>query len=817
MFRTVLMATTALAVLAGSAAAQQGPEPQWLRAGAPLAGVLERGDLTLGTGEFYDAWTIQARAGDRVSLRMSSTAFDPYLMIQGPGDFSEQNDDAATGSTDAGLDLTLPTAGTYRVQATSFKPGEAGRYTLSLGTGGARAATGPGAAPTAIPPPALVSTRAILQPGRPGQGELRRGDDTLSSGEYADPWRFHGRRGQTYTIILESSDFDPYLVVRGPGGLSEDNDDDPSRRGSSNSRVTFTMSTDGDVNVSATSYKPGETGRYTVSLSEGGQVYSETRAANGNYAQNLNRQPQQSGASASATPSASALASAGPIAVGETRDGRLGQGAPTLTSGEFVNSFTLRGRQGQQLDLRLSSTEFDPYVQITGPNGFSAFNDDDADREGSHDSRLIVTLPTDGAYTIAATSYEAGESGRYRLSVADGAGYRPPAPPHPTPGPGPGARPTTGGLMRIGDTVGGELQRGDGTLSSGEYVDSYRFQATRGQRVAVELTSSAFDAYTILRTPSGEQIDNDDGQDGTNSRLDTVLSETGEYQVQVTSYSPGETGSYRFSVTPSQGSPRQAAVPGGPRVFAIMVGVSDYGDQSRDLPYTDDDAAKLADTLRREGVLNPASVTLTNAEATVAGVRQAFQRVAQQAGPDDMFLFFFSGHGDQSEASATEVSPTEPDGRSESIVLRDGEITDYEMARLFGTLRTRLSMLVLDSCFSGGFARNVVDRPGVMGLFSSEEDLTSAVADKFEAGGYLAHFLRTGLAGDADGDGDQMVTAGELATYLRRQFTTQVENVEAETAEGQRNYQNLVIDRGGVQIDDVILRLNAPAQARGGH
>jgi hypothetical protein len=335
--------------------------------------------------------------------------------------------------------------------------------------------------------------------------------------------------------------------------------------------------------------------------------------------------------------------------------------------------------------------------------------------------------------------------------------------------------------------------------------------------VAVELTSSAFDAYTILRTPSGQQIDNDDGQDGTDSRLDTVLSETGEYEVQVTSYSAGETGSYRFSVTPSQGSARQAAVPGGPRVFAIMVGVSDYGGEQMNLPYTDDDAAKLAETLRREGVLNPASITLTNAQATVAGVRQAFQRVAQQAGPNDMFLFFFSGHGDQSEADQAAVSATEPDGRSESIVLRDGEISDREMAQLFGTLRTRLSMLVLDSCYSGGFARNVVDRPGVMGLFSSEEDLTSAVADKFEAGGYLAHFLRTGLSGDADGDGDQMVTAGELATYLRRQFTTQVENVEAETAEGQRNYQNLVIDRGGVQIDDVILRLNPAAPARGSH
>jgi hypothetical protein len=805
MFRTVLMGTSAFAVLAGAAVAQQA-----LPSGRLLAGVLEEGDEKLGSGEFYDAWTFEGRAGDRVSLRMSSSAFDPYLMVEGPGGFSEQNDDAATGATDAGLELTLPATGTYRVKTTSFQAGEAGDYRLMMARGGARADMG--AAQNVIPPPILVSTRAILQPGRPGQGELRRGDDTLSSGEYADAWEFRARRGQTYTISLGSGDFDPYLVVRGPGGLSEDNDDDASRRGSSDSRVTFTAPANGDVTVSATSYQSGETGRYTITLTEGGQATASgggRQAVNG--AATLNRQPQRSGAQAQSA--VAAPVNAAPIAIGETRDGRLGQGAATLSSGEFVNRFALNGRQGQQLDLRLSSAEFDPYLQITGPDGFSAFNDDDADREGSHDSRLIVTLPSDGAYVIGATSYQSGESGRYRLSVADGTNAPPPRPTQSA------TRPTTGGsgLMRVGDTVSGELQGGDETLDSGEYVDTYRFQGTRGQRVAVELTSSAFDAYTILRTPSGQQIDNDDGEGGTDSRLDTVLSETGEYRVQVTSFNAGETGSYRFSVAPSQGSPRQAAVPGGPRVFAIMVGVSDYGDDNRNLPFTDDDAAKLADTLRREGVLNPASVTLTNAGATVAGVRQAFQRVARQAGPDDMFLFFFSGHGDQSEVDPAAVSATEPDGRSEAIVLRDGEISDSEMAQLFGTLRTRLSLLVLDSCFSGGFARNVVDRPGVMGLFSSEEDLTSAVADKFEAGGYLAHFLRTGLAGDADGDGDQMVTAGELATYLRRQFMTQVENVEAQTAEGQRNYQNLVIDRGGVQIDDVILRLGASAPARGTH
>ncbi|MDB5420463.1 MAG: peptidase caspase catalytic subunit p20, partial [Brevundimonas sp.] len=548
---------------------------------------------------------------------------------------------------------------------------------------------------------------------------------------------------------------------------------------------------DGEVQVSATSFESGETGAYSIQLEEGGRVYADQRGSNGRYERGGQTQTSQP------TPGATA------IRVGESRDGRLGQGARTLSSGEYVNTFTVRGRRGQQLDLRLNSTEFDPYLQITGPGGFSAYNDDDADASDSRNSRLIVTLPADGAYEIAATSYEAGESGRYRFSVADGAGYRPPAAPNSPHGQGAGS----GGAIRIGQTISGALQAGDDTLDSGEYLDSYTFRGQRGQRVAAELTSSAFDAYIMLTTPSGEQIEVDDGADGTDSRLETALSEDGEYTVTVTSFAPGETGSYRFSVSPSQGSTRQASVTGGPRVFAIMVGISDYGDDEMNLPYTDDDALKLAETLRREGVLNPSSVTLTNAQATVAGVEDAFRRVARQAGPDDMFLFFFSGHGSQTDGEVSQVSATEPDGRSEGIVLRDGEISDTEMARLFGTLRTRLSLLVLDSCFSGGFARNVVDRPGVMGLFSSEEDLTSAVADKFEAGGYLAHFLRTGLSGAADADGDTMVTAGELATYLRRGFTTEVNGVEAETSEGQRNYQNLVIDRGGVQIDDVIIRL----------
>jgi hypothetical protein len=805
MFRKILSATTALTLLATPIAAGARQAEQRLAPGAPVSGRLQSGDDTLDSGEFRDAYRFNGTAGQRVTLRMTSSDFDPYLILTGPGGFSEQNDDEEAGQPAAGMVVTLPSTGDYLVSATTYRPGESGRYTLMLANGGLARPTRPVESSGTTQPtrprngaqlsnlasrrgqPARTPTGNVgmLEPGAAVSGRLESGDATLNSGELVDSWRLNVEAGRTYTVRLNGTGFDPYLMVRGPGNLSEDNDDDGAVRGSTASRITFTAPASGQATVSATSYRPGESGRYQLTLESGG-------ASTG-------RQPTVS-------TSAESL-----IRMGETRNGRLARGARTLTSGEYVDDYAFQGRRGQQVDLRLVSSDFDPYLQISGPGDFSQWNDDAP--EGGTDSRLVVTLPADGRYVISATSYQGGETGAYRLSLADGAGYRPTTPS--TPGVPAAARTAD---MSVGQTVDGVLQAGDDTFPSGEFVDRVRFAGRRGQRVSVELTSSAFDAFTILTAPSGSRIDNDDaaGGESTDSRLDTVLAEDGTYTVSVTSFAAGETGSYRLSVQPSRGSERQASVEGGPRVFAVMVGVSDYAGRSTNLDYTDEDALKLAESLRREGVLNPASVTLTNAEATVGGVREAFRRVAAQAGPDDLFLFFFSGHGGQSDPEA--ASPVEPDGRTEYIALRDGNLTDADMADLFGGLRTRLSMLVLDSCFSGGFARNVVSRPGVMGLFSSEEDLTSAVADKFSAGGYLAHFLRSGMAGEADVDGDRMVTAGELTTYLRRQFVRDVEGVEAETVDGQRSYQNLVIDRGGVQVDDVVLRLaDLGDAASGGH
>jgi hypothetical protein len=485
-----------------------------------------------------------------------------------------------------------------------------------------------------------------------------------------------------------------------------------------------------------------------------------------------------------------------PLVIGQSVEGELSPVDHQRPSGKYEDAFRIDGRRGQRIELRLSSDHFDPHLLVTGPGGFQLSNDDEG-RGQSVASRLVIELPADGVYRVSATSFSPGAMGAYRLDARPAAANErvdtaAPAVP-----------------IALGAALTGQLDRRDGR-AAGRYEDRYRLTGRRGERVRISLSSGDFDTLLTLQGPDGSAITNDDVQRGrqssTDSRIETVLAEDGDYLLTASSFTEDATGKYRLSLERSPGDPRHARVPAGARVLAVAVGVSDY-ERMSDLRHTDGDATELLASLRQAGLLHPQSVALTNARATLANVRAALQRAAAAAGPDDVVMFFYSGHGDQVDVAR---STRELDGRAETLELYDQAITDAQLEPLINALNGRMVLVAIDSCFSGGF-RNLVNRPNVMGLFSSEEDLTSLVAGRLEAGGYLSHYLRTGLVGEADGDGDRVISAGELTTYLRRRFRLEGD-IPASTREDQNNFQYLLVERGGVHIDDAVVRLGGGAQ-----
>jgi hypothetical protein len=95
-------------------------------------GSLASGDGTLPTGEFRDTYDVTVNEGQWLRVTLQSDEFDPYLIVTVPGGEQSDLDDSTPGdTTSVTMVLRAPSAGTFNIIATSFRPGASGAYTLT--------------------------------------------------------------------------------------------------------------------------------------------------------------------------------------------------------------------------------------------------------------------------------------------------------------------------------------------------------------------------------------------------------------------------------------------------------------------------------------------------------------------------------------------------------------------------------------------------------------------------------------------------------------------------------------------------------------
>lgn len=107
-----------------------------LRAGDRIRGRLASGDPTLDNGAAFHLYSYQGRRGERITLTLRSTDFDPLLVLgtrggrHGIGTVLTRDDDGA-GGRDARIDFTLPSDGEVVVRVNPLLP-SSGEYTLEV-------------------------------------------------------------------------------------------------------------------------------------------------------------------------------------------------------------------------------------------------------------------------------------------------------------------------------------------------------------------------------------------------------------------------------------------------------------------------------------------------------------------------------------------------------------------------------------------------------------------------------------------------------------------------------------------------------------
>jgi hypothetical protein len=251
---------------------------------------------------------------------------------------------------------------------------------------------------------------------------------------------------------------------------------------------------------------------------------------------------------AAAAPSASAAQTPGLIRVGQTVTGSLGARDPRTTERGRFRVYRFTARKGQRLVVTMRSADFDTYLTVArmvgGITDALATDDDHGGGEKNLDARVRFSVPDDGSYLIVAQSANEDGAGAYTLSLAA-------APPAPAPRP-----------IALGQTVSGSLEEADEVLEDDDtFYDNWVFSGRRGQRVQIEMKADSLDAYLNVGRMEGAEFNSihtdDDGGEGTNSRMTITLPDDGQYVIRANEVGR-KTGAYTLSLTERQPGPTTA-------------------------------------------------------------------------------------------------------------------------------------------------------------------------------------------------------------------------------------------------------------------
>lgn len=248
------------------------------------------------------------------------------------------------------------------------------------------------------------------------------------------------------------------------------------------------------------------------------------------------------------------------------------------------------------------------------------------------------------------------------------------------------------------------------------------------------------------------------------------------------------------------------------RSLAVVIGIDSYGEGLSPLRSAVADAKAIAQMLHQDHGFETWCVI--EMDAQLQSLRTLLhERIPSALGPADRLLFYFAGHGTAVDGDRGPAGYLIPAGarREDS----SGFLPMHEVHDALSKVPVRHALIILDCCFAGTFRwsslRDVsptatpifrerfdsyVESPAWQVLTSASGDqrafdvLANDRGESSDGHSPFARALLDGLAGAADYTHDNLITADELALFVRERVAPAAESM------GRRQVpQLLVLDR----------------------
>jgi WD40 repeat protein len=227
-----------------------------------------------------------------------------------------------------------------------------------------------------------------------------------------------------------------------------------------------------------------------------------------------------------------------------------------------------------------------------------------------------------------------------------------------------------------------------------------------------------------------------------------------------------------------------AQQPAGLQLHLLVVGVNTYKNPKYNLNYAVADATAVKDRIEAQtkSIFTAVNVSfILNERAQKDAITEAFKTISTKAGPRDVFVFYYAGHGVMTADATPEFflvphDVTQLYGADDA--LRQKGLSSAELMELSRLMPAQKQLFILDACQSAGALKTVAMRGAAeekaiaqLARSTGTHWLTASGSEQFATEfaqlghGAFTYALIEGLAGKAD-TGDGRVTVNELKAFL---------------------------------------------------